>query len=199
MIILTVNFDYWRSPKLTDRNASTVTPNEIFYHWTKASYSKTRKVKTGEKIPSLSSRGIRKPVIVELTRATADSSKEGDNIVPEIKTLKPPKKLALEIQLVGEMAPDSLGTNPFPNNPERRNLQKLLYPVHAAEGYKYLIPYFNIIMKWQYINLRYITYMRYLHFSNDCSLVIGVLGGIFILNHTNHSIICQSRIPCSEM
>jgi len=64
-----------------------VTPNEIFYHWTKVKV-KQEKLKL-EKNPQSLKSGYKKVLIVELTRATADSSKERDNIVPEIKTTLP--------------------------------------------------------------------------------------------------------------
>lgn len=85
---------------------------------------------------------------MELIRETADSSsKERDNIQIS-KHLTLPQKPVLESQFVSETVPDSLGTNSFPNYAEEKP-QKLLCTVHATEGYKYLIPYFNLIMKWQ--------------------------------------------------
>lgn len=114
----------------------------IFYHLTKVKI-KQEKLKWGKRKKTVSQKlGYKKSVIVELSRATADSSKEWDNIVSEIKIFSSPKKLVLQIHLVSEM----------------------LYTVHVAEGYKYLILYFNTVMKWQNRNLRYNTYTRYPHF-----------------------------------
>lgn len=114
----------------------------IFYHLTKVKI-KQEKLKRGKRKKTVSQNlGYKKCVIVELSRATADSSKEWDNIVSEIKIFSSPKKLVLQIHLVSET----------------------LYTVHVAEGYKYLIPYFNTVMKWQNRNLRYNTYMRCPHF-----------------------------------
>lgn len=149
----------------------------IFYHLTKVKINQEKLNLGKRKKQSLKSWGTKRSVIAELGRATADSSKEWDNIVPEIKIFSSPKKLVLQIHLVSER----------------------LYTVHVGEGYKYLIPHFNIVMKWQNINSRYNTYMRNPHFFWWSSLVIWVLGSIFILNHTSYPRICQSRIPHSEM
>lgn len=61
---------------------------------------------------------------MELIRETADSSsKERDNIQLS-KHLTLPQKPVLESQFVSEMAPDSLGTNSFPNYAEEKRSPK---------------------------------------------------------------------------
>lgn len=94
------------------------------------------------------------------------------------------------------MALDSLGTNPFPNYLEKKkNPKPAVYCTCRRR-----VQIVNFIFQYNYeMAIHKFKIQRHLHFSNDCSQVIGVLGGIFILNHTSHSIICQSRIPHSEM